>query len=88
VLTKIFGPKRDELRGEGRKFNSEILHDLYASSITDRLINPKECDGRYVARNGGEDAHRGFWWGKVTESVHLENLGVMGKIMLMYVFKE
>jgi hypothetical protein len=46
VLTKIFGPKRDELRREGRKLNSEILHDLYSSSITDRLINPRECDGQ------------------------------------------
>jgi len=26
--------------------NSEILHDLYSSSIIDRLINPEECDGR------------------------------------------
>jgi hypothetical protein len=42
----------------------------------------------YVTRNGSEDVHRGFWWGKVTEMVHLENLGVRKKIISMHVFKK
>jgi hypothetical protein len=45
VLTKISGHKRDELRREGRKLNSEILQELYSPSIIDRMINPEECDG-------------------------------------------
>jgi hypothetical protein len=28
VLRRIFGPKRDEVTGEGRKLHNEELHDL------------------------------------------------------------
>jgi hypothetical protein len=31
VLRRIFGPKRDEVRGEWRKLHNEELHDLYPS---------------------------------------------------------
>ena len=31
VLRKIFGPKRDEIKGEWRKLNNEELNDLYCS---------------------------------------------------------
>jgi hypothetical protein len=31
VLRKIFGPKRDEVMGEGRKLHNEELHKLYSS---------------------------------------------------------
>jgi hypothetical protein len=31
VLRRIFGPKRDEVRGEWRKLHSEELHILYSS---------------------------------------------------------
>jgi hypothetical protein len=31
VLRRIFGPKRDEVTGEGRKLHSEELHILYSS---------------------------------------------------------
>jgi hypothetical protein len=32
VLRKIFGPKRDEVRGELRKLFNEELNDLYSST--------------------------------------------------------
>jgi hypothetical protein len=31
VLRRIFGPKRDEVRGEWRKLHNEELYDLYPS---------------------------------------------------------
>jgi len=31
VLTRIFGPKRDEVTGEWRKLHNEELNDLYCS---------------------------------------------------------
>jgi hypothetical protein len=31
VLRRIFGPKRDEVRGEWRKLHNEELHNLYSS---------------------------------------------------------
>jgi hypothetical protein len=30
VLSRIFGPKRDEVTGEWRKLHNEELHDLYS----------------------------------------------------------
>ena len=33
VLRRIFGPKRDEVRGEWRKVHSGELNDLYSSQI-------------------------------------------------------
>ena len=32
VLRRIFGPKRDEVKGEWRKLHNEELNDLYSPS--------------------------------------------------------
>jgi hypothetical protein len=29
VLGSVFGPKKDEVPGDWRKFDNEVLHDLY-----------------------------------------------------------
>jgi len=33
VLRRIFGPKRDVVRGESRKLHNEELNDLYSLTI-------------------------------------------------------
>jgi len=38
VLRRIFGPKRDEVTGEGRKLHNEELNDLYFSPNIARVI--------------------------------------------------
>jgi len=38
VLRGIFGPKRDEVRGEWRKLHNEELNDLYCSPNILRVI--------------------------------------------------
>jgi hypothetical protein len=38
VLRRIFGPKRDDVKGERRKLHNEELHDLCSSSTIVRLI--------------------------------------------------
>jgi hypothetical protein len=42
VLRRIFGPKRDEVRGEWRKLHSEELHNLYSSPNIIRRSNQGE----------------------------------------------
>jgi hypothetical protein len=41
VLRKIFGPKRDEVPGEWRKFHDEELRDLYSSPSIIRIIKSR-----------------------------------------------
>jgi hypothetical protein len=38
VLSRIFGPKRDEVTGEWRKPHNEELHDLHSSPSIIRII--------------------------------------------------
>jgi hypothetical protein len=41
VLRRIFGPKTDELTGEGRKLHNERLNVLYTSPNIVRLIKSR-----------------------------------------------
>jgi hypothetical protein len=41
VLSRIFGPKRDEVMGEWRKLHNKELHDLYSSSSIIRIIKSR-----------------------------------------------
>ena len=54
VLRRIFGPKRDEVTGEGRKLHNEELNDLYFSPDIVRLIKSRRIiwGGGHVARMG------------------------------------
>jgi len=55
VLRNIFGPKREEVRGEWRKLHKEKLHGLFSSLIIFRVkkIEKHEMDGT-CSRHGGE----------------------------------
>ena len=53
VLRGIFGPKRDEVRGEWRRLHSEGLHDLYCSpNIVGVNKSRKMRSVGHVARTG------------------------------------
>jgi hypothetical protein len=41
VLRRIFGPKRDEVTGEWRKFHNEELHNLYSSPNIVRQVKSR-----------------------------------------------
>jgi hypothetical protein len=41
VLRRIFGPKNDEVTGDGRKLNTEELHNLYSSPSVIRVIKSR-----------------------------------------------
>jgi hypothetical protein len=38
VLRRIFGPRRDEVTGDGRRLHNEELNDLYSSPNIVRVI--------------------------------------------------
>jgi hypothetical protein len=41
VLTRIFGPKRDEVMGGWRKLHNEELHKLYGPPIIIKIIKSR-----------------------------------------------
>jgi hypothetical protein len=52
VLRRIFGPKRDEVMGEWRKFHNELC-DLYSSPSIIRIIKSRSMRwAGHVARMG------------------------------------
>jgi hypothetical protein len=40
-VLRIFGPKRDEVTGVGRKLHNEELHNLYSSPSIIRMIKSR-----------------------------------------------
>jgi len=44
LLRRIFGPKREEVRGEWRKLHNEELNDLYSLPNIIRVIISRERD--------------------------------------------
>jgi hypothetical protein len=60
VLRGIFGPKRDEIRGDWRKLHSGGLHNLYSSPGIIRQIKSRRMRwARHVARMGeGRNVYR------------------------------
>jgi hypothetical protein len=56
VLSRIFGPKRDEVTGEWRKLHNEKLNDLYCSPNMVREIKTEKNEmGRARSTYGGVD---------------------------------
>jgi hypothetical protein len=59
VLRKVFGPKRDEVTGEWRKFLKEELRDLYSSSIlVIRIIKSRRIRWGGSCSTNGEEEER------------------------------
>jgi hypothetical protein len=67
VLSRIFGPKRDEVTREWRKLHNEELNYLYSSRNIVRVIKSRRVRwAGYVARMGKGEVYVGFWWGNLT----------------------
>jgi PAS domain-containing protein len=84
VLRKVFGSKKEEVKGDWRRLHIEERHDLYCSPNIIRVIKSrrmrwaghvarvKERDGAYRVLGGG---------GSKREGDHLEVLGIDGRII-------
>jgi hypothetical protein len=88
VLRGIFGPKKDEIRGERRRMHNEELYAIYSSSNRIWVIQSR------IMRRAGHVARRGEkrWAyrvlvGKLRERDHLEELGVDERMRLKLIFK-
>jgi hypothetical protein len=57
VLRKVFGPKRDEVKGEWRKLHNEELSDLYSLPNIVRVVKSRRM--RCGAYGGGERCAQG-----------------------------
>jgi len=88
VLKKIFGIKRDEVRGEWR-LDTEEFNDLYSSPNITRVITKGKMGwAGHVAHGGKGEVHTGFWWDKLKDRDHLGDQGVEGRVILKWIFRK
>ena len=86
VLRRIFGPRRDEVTGEWRRWHNEELNDLYSSPNIVRVIKSRRMRWTgHVAGMGEERVCIGSWWGNRRERDDWGDLGVDGWIILGWI---
>jgi hypothetical protein len=79
VLRRIFGLKRDEVRGGGRKLYNKRFHNLYSLPSIIRMFKSRTMrwEGQ-LERMRRNRMHVGYWWESQKERDHLEDQGVGG----------
>ena len=89
VLSRIFGPERDEVTGEWRRLHNVELCDLYCSPNIVRVIKSRRMRwAGHVARKGNMKGAYRDWWGNLREIEQLKELDVDGIILLKHKLKK
>jgi hypothetical protein len=86
VLSRIFGPKMDEVTGEWRKLHNEELLNLYSSASIIRINKSRRMRwaGR-VERMGKRGTRTGYLWESQGERDSLKDQDVGGWIILGWI---
>jgi len=89
VLRRIFGPKKDKLRGEWRKLHIEELNDLYSSPNIVRVIKSRSMRwAGHVARVGERKGVHRVLMGKPEGKRALGSPSVDWRIILRRIFRK
>ena len=88
VLRRIFEPKRDEVTGEWWKLHNGGGSVLYCLPNIIRTIESRVRWAGNVVRMLSREVHIGFWCGILRERVNLEDPGVDGRIILIWIFSK
>ena len=88
-MSRVFGPKREEVTGEWRKLHDEELSDLYSLPNIVRVVKSRRMRwAGHVARMGeGIDVHR-VLGGNLKERDHWGDPDVDGRIILRWIFRK
>jgi hypothetical protein len=84
MLREVFGPMREEVKGDWRKLHNEKLISFPNVCI----IKLRRGWVGHVARMGGGQMHIGFWLGNLRERDNMEDLGVDGRMILQCMLKK
>jgi hypothetical protein len=78
VLRRIFGPKRDEVTGEWRKFHNEEVNDLYSSPTIVRVMKSRRmrCAEHVALMGEGRGVYSILVWGNLRERDHWDDPGL------------
>jgi len=89
VLRKIFGPMRDEVTEDWRKFRDEEFNDLYSSSNIFRISKSRRMRwARHVAHMGDRKGIYRVMVGNLRKRGHFEDQGLDGRIILRWIFRK
>jgi hypothetical protein len=80
---RIFGPKRDEVKGDLRKLHNEELLTHYCAG--DKIEKIRWAG--HVARMGRGEACTVLWWRNLRERDHRGDAGVDGRIILRWIIR-
>jgi hypothetical protein len=77
VLSRIFGPKMEEVAGGWRRLYNEECHNLYASPCIIRVIKSRTmiCAGHVARMEDVRNSYK-FWTVNLKERDQLEDTGI------------